>query len=231
MVSVSVVLPTYNERENIAEAIQRISRSLGKSLREIIVVDDNSPDGTWRIARGKPKVRVIRRVEERGLASALGRGISEARGGIVVWLDCDLGIPPEEIPRLVDALDRADIAIGSRYAPGGADRRHWLRALASTALNLFASMVLGWGVRDYTSGFAAVRREVFRAVPFPSGGFFGDYFIDFMYKAKSRFRIVEMGYAYTDRKGGTSKYKGDLFTLLRYGVRYGVKILRLRLGG
>src|SRR3989344_9502149 len=132
--TVSVVLPSYNEKDNIAEAIERIEKSLGPKLLEIIVVDDNSPDGTWKVVEDlkDSKVRLIRRMNEKGLASALSRGIKESRGSIVVWMDCDLGLPPEDLPHLVAAIESgADVAIGSRYVKGGADERVWFRGFLS----------------------------------------------------------------------------------------------------
>src|SRR3989344_8537645 len=85
---VSVVLPSYNERENIIEAVDRISKAVGPQLKEIIIVDDNSPDGTWQLVEeyAHPKVRLIRRMDERGLASALTRGGEEAQGRAVAWM-------------------------------------------------------------------------------------------------------------------------------------------------
>jgi dolichol-phosphate mannosyltransferase len=229
---VSVVLPSYNERQNIAEAIERIHRSLGDQLREIIVVDDDSPDGTWRIVQElhHPRYRVIRRIGARGLASALARGTREATGRIVVWMDCDLGIPPEEIPRLVRQMDRYDVAIGSRYAPGGEDRRPRFRAFLSVLINVFARLVLGGRIRDYTSGFIAIRREALQAVPLVPEGF-GEYFMDLVYRCRRRgFKITEIGYVYSTRKGGVSKLDERLSVLLRYGFRYGLAVLQIRLG-
>ncbi len=228
--NVSVVLPSYNEKDNIIEAIERISLSLGEKLLEIIVVDDNSPDGTWRIVQemDNPKTRVIRRMNERGLASALAMGISEAKGNAVVWLDCDLGIPPEEIPRLVEKLKDYDVAIGSRYVEGGKDLQPKQRALASVMINLFASLLLGFNVRDYTSGFAAVRKEVFETVKLSNKGF-GEYFIEFAYRCtKNNFRIAEVGYIYRRRKSGISQLDGSIFTLLGYGIQYGFKVIKLK---
>ncbi len=228
--NVSVILPSYNEKDNIVEVIERTSNSLGEQLLEIIVVDDNSPDGTWRIVQelNNPKYRVIRRMNERGLASALARGTAESTGNVVVWLDCDLGIPPEEIPRLVEKLKNYDIAIGSRYVEGGKDLRCKLRAALSVVLNIFIMLLLGFHVRDYTSGFAAVRKEVLKTVKLPSKGF-GEYFIEFIHRsAKKNFKIVEVGYVFGNRKGGLSKSDGSIFTLLKYGILYGLKVIKWR---
>jgi dolichol-phosphate mannosyltransferase len=228
--SVSVVLPSYNEKDNIVDAVRRIEAALGDALLEIIVVDDDSPDGTWRVAAAlaDPRVRLIRRIGERGLASALARGTSEAKGRAVVWLDCDLGIPPETIPRLVAALDRCDIAIGSRYAEGGSDNRPPFRAFLSTLFNLGARLLLGGAVRDYTSGFAAARREVLRETPLDPNGF-GEYFIDWAYRAARKgHRIVEIGYPFGLRQSGLSKTDSDWLRFCRLGLQYTIHLLSIR---
>lgn len=229
--SVSIVLPSYNERENIVEAIERISDAVGSKLLEMIIVDDNSPDGTWKLVEDvrHPKVRLIRRMEERGLASALARGVSEAQGNIIVWMDCDLGLPPEYVPRLINGLETADVVIGSRYAPGGADQRTRWRAFLSWLFNTYAQLWLGFYAKDYTSGFIAVKKEVTDAVPLSKEGF-GEYFAEFVYKAhKQGFRVTEIGYVYNYRKGGTSKLDTGMWRLLQFGWRYGLRIINIRL--
>lgn len=229
---VSVVLPSYNEKENIVGVITRISNSLGPDLKEIIVVDDNSPDGTWKLVEesNHPKVRLIRRIHEKGLASALNDGIKSAKGEVIVWLDCDLGLSPEEIPDLVAQLKDYDVAIASRYVKGGADPRPKFRVMLSVAINAWAMLFLGWGVRDYTSGFAAVRKEVFDKIDFSRQGF-GEYFIEFAYKAKkNKFKIIEVPCRYQIRPGGASKSDGNLSTLFKLGWNYGLKVIKLRLG-
>lgn len=227
---VSVVLPSYNESENIVEAIERLERALGDDLKEIIIVDDNSPDKTWQIAEdlNNSKVRVIRRIHERGLASALSRGVRESTGSIVVWMDCDLGLPPEDVPRLVAGLERADVVVGSRYARGGADTRFFLRAWVSTLFNIYAQFVLGFFMRDYTSGFIAVKKEVTNAIPLSTKGF-GEYFAEFVYKAHRKgYKVREIGYKYRYRKGGTSKLDTSVWQLLKFGWQYGTRILDIR---
>ena len=228
---ISVVFPSYNESENIEEAIKRVSKSLGKRLYEIIVVDDDSPDETWKIVQDmrNPKYRAIRRMKERGLASAIARGVEEAKGNVVVWLDCDLGIPPEVVLRLVEKLKDYDVVIGSRYARDGKDLRPWWRAQLSVMINKFAQLVLGYSVKDYTSGFAAVKREVFNKIRLSNKGF-GEYFIEFIYKSiKNGYKVTEVGYVYSTRKGGVSKSDGNFFILLKYGLQYAYKIIKMRL--
>jgi dolichol-phosphate mannosyltransferase len=227
---VSVVLPSYNESANIVEAIERLEKALGNDLKEIIIVDDNSPDKTWQIAEDleNPKVRVIRRMHERGLASALSRGVEESRGSVVVWMDCDLGLPPEDVPRLVAGLERADVVIGSRYAKGGADKRFFLRAWVSTLFNIYAQLVLGFYAKDYTSGFIAVKKKVTDDIPLSKEGF-GEYFAEFVYKAhRKKYKIREIGYKYNYRKGGESKLDTGVLRLLAFGWQYGIRILKIR---
>ena len=141
---VSIVLATFNERENIVDTIQSIFQNLGDAA-EVIVVDDDSPDETWRMAEDlrDPRVKVIRRVGTRGLASAFNRGILESRGAVVGWMDADMCMPPSMLPGMIDSLSEHDVVVGSRYAPGGRDERHWLRVVSSRLINGLASAVLG----------------------------------------------------------------------------------------
>jgi dolichol-phosphate mannosyltransferase len=228
--AVSVILPSYNERENIAEAIARIEDALGPRLLEIIVVDDDSPDGTWELVQGlnDPQVVLIHRTRERGLASAIAEGTRRARGGVVAWMDCDLGLPPEDLPRLVDQLDRYDVAMGSRFVGDGKDLRPKLSATLSYAINVFAWIVLGSHIRDYTSGFIAVRKSVLDAIPISPKGF-GEYFIEFIHRCHRRgFKIIEVPYVYRDRSRGVSKSFGSGWTIARLGWQYGVRVLQIR---
>lgn len=227
---ISVVFPSYNESENIVKAIERVAKVLDQSLLEIIIVDDNSPDGTWKIVEelNHPKVKLIRRINDRGLASALAAGIEKAKGDIIVWMDCDLGLPPEEIPNLVEKLGDYDLAIGSRFVGIGRDlRKRWI-TMSSHLINVIAQLFLGSRIKDYTSGFIAVRREVFNTVKINPKGF-GEYFIEFVYRCrKNEFKITEVGYIYGDRAGGVSKSSDNFIIFLKLGFKYFLKILELK---
>jgi len=230
---ISVVLPSYNERENIVEAIERVTKTLDVNLMEIIIVDDNSPDGTWKLVEelNHPKVKLIRRINEKGLASALATGIEKAKGDIIVWMDCDLGLPPEEIPRLVEKLENYDLAIGSRFVGKGKDLRKGWITISSHLINLIAQLFLGSHIKDYTSGFIAVRKEVFNTVKINPKGF-GEYFIEFVYQcSKNKFNITEVGYIYGNRSGGVSKSTDNLLIFLKLGFQYFLKIIELKLKG
>ena len=226
---VSVILPSYNERENIEEAIDRISKALGDQLLEIIVVDDDSPDETWRLVKelNHEKVNLIHRTEENGLASALAAGVSSSKGETVVWLDCDLGIPPEEIITLIDRLNIFDVSIGSRYVKNGSDSRAKWITFSSTLINKFAQLMLSKEVKDYTSGFVAVKRKVVDHIKINPQGF-GEYFIEFVYRCiQEEYKIIEVGYSYGDRKGGVSKSTDNFLVFLKLGLSYILKIMSL----
>lgn len=230
--SISVVLPSYNERENIAEAVRRICSALGDALLEIVIVDDNSPDRTWELVNqlNEPRCRLIRRIDRRGLASALSEGTRAANGDIVAWLDCDLGIPPEDIRRLAEKLDDYDVAVGSRYLPGGMDTRNKFRAFLSAIFNFYTRILLGWSFRDWTSGFAAARKEALLQVPLTSEGF-GEYFVEWVYGCRrKKLKIIEIPYRYGLRKGGVSKTDGSLRVFLRLGIQYAWRVLAVRMG-
>ncbi len=226
---VSIILATYNERENICPTIRGILEHL-EGNAEVIVVDDDSPDETWRLAAElhDERVKIIRRVATRGLASAFNRGIIESRGDIVGWMDADMGMPPELLPEMIGRLAEYDIAVGSRYVEGGRDDRHWLRVRASRWINGFARMILGFGIRDYDSGFIVLRRNVFDKVTMiPTG--YGAYFMEFLYACRKKgLTVVEVPYVFRDRTLGVSKSAPSLWRFFWTGMGYVVRILVAR---
>ncbi len=226
---VSIVLATFNERENIVETIESIFRHLGDSA-EVIVVDDDSPDQTWRLAENlrHPRVKVIRRLGTRGLASAFNRGIMESRGAVVGWMDADMCMPPDMLPGMVAQLETYDVVVGSRYAPGGRDDRVWLRVTASRLINGLATLVLGYGIRDYDSGFVVLRRAVFDKVSLiPTG--YGAYFMEFLYTCRRKgLTVREVPYTFRDRQKGISKSAPSLLRFFRTGLQYVTRIFIAR---
>ena len=227
--SVSVILPSYNERENIEEAVDRISAALGDQLLEIIIIDDDSPDETWKLVKelNREKVNLIHRKEEKGLASALAAGVKKSSGDIVVWLDCDLGIPPEEIVNLIKQLNIYDVSIGSRYVKNGSDSRAKWITISSRIVNILAQIMLTNEVKDYTSGFIALKRNVVDKIKINPQGF-GEYFIEFVYRCiQEKYKIIEIGYAYGNRKGGVSKSSDNFIVFIKLGFNYIKKIIYL----
>ena len=226
--TVSIIVPTFNEREHIADLITDLYAKIEAPL-EVIVVDDASPDGTADVVAGlqHPNLRLIRR-KARGLAAAFHRGILEAHGDIIGWMDADATMPPEVMNQLISQLDEYDIAIGSRYVEDGSDNRHPVRVWASYAVNWLARLVLGGGIKDYDSGFIAIRRGVFDHVTLMPFGH-GEYFIEFIYDVyRAGLKIKEVGYAFRDRTVGISKSAPSLIVFLFTGLQYVLRIFSLR---
>ena len=240
---VCTVLPTYNEAENIGPLIEGILAS-AITPHLVLVVDDNSPDGTSGvveelIAQRTPdparRVILLRRVGEKGLTSAIQRGIDEAiqthKAAIVTWMDCDLSMPPSDVPKLVQAvLDGADLAVGSRWIAGGADVAHGTMARTlSWIINGFAMLLLGSQVHDYTSGFIAARAEVIQKIRLR--GDYGEYCIDLLGRAaKQGYTLREVPYICVPRTAGESKTGINLWDYLHKGRKYVKTVWRLRVG-
>lgn len=236
-VDISVILPTYNERNNIGPLIEAIFANSGDKT-EIIVVDDDSPDGTWRevehLAENHPDLHLLRRIDKRGLVSALNDGIAAAKGDIIVWMDCDLSMPPEKIKELLSCLNRgADVAVGSRFVKGGgveiiSGSGDTLTAfLMSNLLNIFTRTVLSPSFGDYTSGFIALKKKVLEGIVLK--GDYGEYFIDLIYRTIKRgFTVREIPYVCRARREGVSKTGTNIFHYLRKGLKYIWLTLRLR---
>ena len=203
----------------------------------MVVVDDYSPDGTWKIVESiagqNPNVKLILRADRRGLATAVAKGVQSAEGEVLIWMDCDLSQPTELIPKLIEALQECDIALASRYVKGGGMRYSLSRRMTSKLVNLFAGLLLGFSVKDYTSGFLAVKREVFDKVEIRNvGGGYGEYFIAFLHDAKENgFKIKEVPYMYVPRKVGLSKTSPSTLALLKHGFSYCRTVVALRFTG
>lgn len=227
---VSIILPTYNEKDTIERLLREISAYM-PSESEIIVVDDNSPDGTSEnvsnLKKEIPEIRLIKR-ETRGLTSALRDGVKAARFDRVLWLDADFAHPPEVIPGLCRASEEADIAVASRYVPGGEDRRHaFHRRVESMILNRFVRWYVGSSVHDLSSGFVLARKEAVEKIPFT--GTYGDYCIDFLVRAERMgYSIKEVPYINSERERGYSKTTESPLQFFRYILLYCRTIFQLR---
>jgi dolichol-phosphate mannosyltransferase len=170
--NVSVILPTYNERENIVDLVEHLKTVLdrGNYRYEIMVVDDHSPDGTARAVRDRfgrdDAVKLICRNGQRGLATAVRRGIEECRGDVIVLMDADFSHRPEDLPALLEATSRYDLVNGSRYLSGGGFQGTFRARCSSMLINWFLRVVLDLETSDNTSGFLAVRRTVLEQLSF-----------------------------------------------------------------
>lgn len=227
---VSIVLATYNERENILDTIRSIFEHVNDPA-EVIVVDDDSADKTWQLVEElkDPRVKLIRRVDTRGLASAFNRGIIESRGAVVGWMDADMCMPPSLLPEMIGKLDQYDIVVGSRYAPGGVDDRAALRVISSKLINGLAGLVLKYGIKDYDSGFVVLKRSVFDKVSIiPTG--YGAYFMEFLYTCRKKgLTVYEIPYVFRDRAKGISKSAPSIWRFFKTGMQYVIRIFIARL--
>ena len=224
---VSIIIPTYNERENLEELFDRISRALADYEYEIVVVDDDSPDRTWEFAQrlaGKYPVKVIRRTKEKGLSSAVIRGFKEASGDVFVVMDADLQHPPEVIPELLRAIEEgADVAIASRYVPGGGVKNwYWYRKLISRGAIMIGRLALPKirNVKDPVSGFFAVRKSVIDGVELNPVGF--KILMEILIKGSYR-KVVEVPFTFSLRRAGESKLGTK--TMLNY-LRHVYRLMR-----
>ncbi|HSO01744.1 MAG TPA: polyprenol monophosphomannose synthase [Gaiellaceae bacterium] len=209
-----VCLPTYNERENLEPMLRALGAVLGPDDR-VLVIDDDSPDGTGeladRLAAELPFVDVLHRERKEGLGPAYLAGFRQAleRGAeLVVEIDCDFSHDPNDVPRLLEAVRDADLVLGSRYVPGGGIENWGLvRRAISAGGSLYARVLLGVGVRDLTGGFKCFRRAVLESLPLEEVHARGYAFqIELTYRALRRgFRVREIPIRFTDRVTGGSK--------------------------
>lgn len=214
---VTVVIPTYNERDNVSRAAAAV---LGLGYR-LIIVDDNSPDGTGAIAddiaAGNERLQVIHRPEKQGLGPAYSEGFIRAleqKPAVVVQMDCDFSHDPSDIPRLVAAIvDGADIGLGSRYVPEGSTPDWPLRRrFLSKGGNLYVRLLLGIPVRDATGGFRAWRAEALTNLPFHQAEASGYGFqVEMAMRSIDQgLRITEVPITFRDRTLGESKMGTDI---------------------
>ena len=209
-----VCLPTYNERENLEAMVSALGDVLPGDGR-ILVIDDNSPDGTGgiadRLAAERDDVDVLHRPRKEGLGPAYLDGFRRALtlgADLVVEMDCDFSHDPNDVPRLVAAADGADVVLGSRYVSGGGTRNWGLvRRLISRGGSLYAQILLGLRIRDLTGGFKVYRRVVLETIDLDAIDSKGYAFqIEGTYRAlRAGFRVVEVPIVFADREVGGSK--------------------------
>lgn len=219
MASTLVIIPTYNESGNLPRFVPALL-GLGPTL-EVLVVDDASPDGTGELAealgRETGRVRVLHRSGKLGLGSAYVAGFRYAleRGyERVVQMDADFSHRPEDLPRLLEASDSADLVIGSRGIPGGrVENWSYLRRFVSWGGNFYARLLLGLPIRDCTGGFKCWRREALTAIDLESVGSNGYGFQVEMNHLCHRagMRVVEVPITFPDRTAGASKMSFGIF--------------------
>jgi dolichol-phosphate mannosyltransferase len=217
-VKATVCLPTYNERENL----EKMVRALADKGVNVLVVDDGSPDGTGeiadRLAAELGYVEVLHRAEKEGIGPAYLAAFKHVLQGdsdLILEMDCDFSHDPADVPRLIAACEAgADLALGSRYVPGGGTRNWGLvRRVVSWGGSFYARVMLGLGVHDLTGGFKCFRRAVLETLDLDSVESKGYAFqIELTYRAVKRgFRVQEVPIVFVDRTEGTSKMSKKIF--------------------
>jgi dolichol-phosphate mannosyltransferase len=230
---VLVIIPTYNERENVSLILDRLRAAVPTA--SALVVDDGSPDGTGEvadaIAAADERIHVIHRSGKQGLGPAYIAGFHaglEQGFDVLVEMDADGSHAPEQLPRLLAALDHADLVIGSRYVAGGSvvnwPRR---REVLSRGANFYSRVALGAPIHDITAGFRAYRAEVLRTLKLDEVASQGYCFqIDLAWRAlRAGFRVVEVPITFTERAIGASKMSSDvvresLFRVTAWGASH-----------
>jgi len=247
--ALSIVIPTYNESGNILNLIKAIRNNLSASLlAEIIVVDDDSPDGTGKLVESYIKsypyagkandhclVRITHRPSKQGLIPAILAGIDCSSGANILIMDADFSHPPEVIPRIIDELriDPDCIVVASRYISGGsiAGWPYKRRMISTTAAQIARYGLNMHGIRDPMSGFFAFPRHIIQNVRFDTGGY--KLLLELLVKVKGNIRVKEIPYAFADRHNGESKldfsvmikYVQAVWVLYRYGQKSKLAVL------
>ena len=213
--AVWICLPTYDERENLEPMVRALGEVIDIERDRVLVIDDNSPDGTGeladRLAAELAWVEVLHRERKEGLGQAYLAGFRRALAGgadFVVEIDCGFSHDPADVPRLLAACAEAALALGSRYVPGGGTE-NWgpIRRAVSSGGSWYARTLLGVGVRDLTGGFKCFRRDVLERIGLESITTHGYAFqIETTYRAlRAGFRVVEVPILFADRRAGGSK--------------------------
>lgn len=237
-----VVLPTYNEAENLEWIVGRLR--VAQPAIDVLILDDNSPDGTGeiadRLAGADPQVTVIHRLTKQGLGAAYLHGFREAlaRGyDVIGQMDADGSHQPEQLDRLLDALVDADLVIGSRWVPGGSVVNWPLqRKLLSRGGNLYARLLLGIPVRDATAGFRLWRRTTLEEIDLASVESLGYVFqCDLAFRTlQADLRVTEVPIEFVERVRGHSKMTGQVASeslkrITRWGLQQRRQGVRTRL--
>jgi len=231
-----LILPTYNEAENLEAIVAAARAKLPESAR-VLIVDDDSPDGSGeiadRLAAEDDRIDVLHRPGKEGIGPAYLAGFRRALAGgagLVLEMDADFSHDPAYLPRLLEAAERADLVLGSRYVAGGAVA-DWgpLRRAISRGGSAYSRLVLGVGVRDLTGGFKCFRREVLEAIDLDRVASRGYAFqVEMTYRAiEGGFRVVEVPIVFRDRRAGHSKMDRAIVA----EAAWQVPLLRWRAGG
>jgi dolichol-phosphate mannosyltransferase len=232
-----LIVPTYNEKENIATLVSRIRKGVGRE--PIFFVDDSSPDGTAaeirRLQRTDPDIDLMARPGKGGYGSAcrdaMKQILRENLAQYVIQFDADLSHPPELLPRMIEMLKTSPVVVGSRYVPGGGSR-HWdfRRKILSYGANRYARLFTGVPVHDMTAGFVGYQAETLRRIDLDSIGSEGYAFLmEMKFKLhRQGARFTEFPIIFTERESGKSKFSRKV---MFEGVKFPIRAMLKRAGG
>ncbi len=225
--NISIILSTYNEKLSIEFTISELIKYLPDV--EIVVVDDNSPDGTLEILKkiDYKNLKIFSRKKTKGLASAFLLGLINSSGNTIGWVDSNMGKVVKKFPEMLNNLREVDVVILSRYISGGNDERNKFRVIVSYLLNRFTKFVLRSQINDLSSGIFLMKREVLNdVVPVAKGH--GEFMIEFLYTAEKKGnKIIEIPYTHPIDIEGNSKSFPNLAKFLQFGFFYFVRIVQL----
>ncbi|MEX0851376.1 MAG: polyprenol monophosphomannose synthase [Gaiellaceae bacterium] len=229
-----VCLPTYNERENLEQMVRALGEVLDTSRDGILVIDDGSPDGSGeiadRLAEELPWVSVLHRAQKEGIGPAYVAGFRRALAEgaeLLLEMDCDFSHDPADVPRLIEAIEDADLVLGSRYVSGGGTENwSFVRRFVSRGGCIYAQVLLGVRVRDLTGGFKCFRRVTLEAIDLDALSAHGYAFqIEATYRVlRAGLRVKEIPIRFTERRAGASKMTGSIVA----EAIWKVPLLRLR---
>ena len=227
--NLSIILPTFNEKDNIISLVKKI-QEISKEVenKEIIIVDDNSPDGTYQSCKSEfentPNVKLILRKNNRGLANSIGEGIKNCSGENIIIMDTDLTHDPKLISKLIKLIKEYDIVSCSRFCAGGLmeNKMHYY---LSFVFNLFIRIILRTQIQDNLGGYFCIKKNVLDSLPYERIFYgYGEYFFRLLYFAqKKKFSLIEIPAIYNLRHKGKSK--SNFFLLL---FKYFFAAIKLR---
>ena len=206
----SVILPTYNEKNNIIVLVNKLFKLYASTRFEILIIDDNSPDRTYEIAKKKfynrKNVKCFKRQRNRGLANSIGYGLKKAKGEFIIVMDTDLTHDPKLIKNLLYINSVYDIVSCSRYCSGGSmeNKKHFM---GSYIYNLILRIILKTQIQDNLGGFFSIKREILKEIPHNKVFYgYGEYFFRLLHYAQQRkLSIIEIPAYYKNRTDGVSK--------------------------
>tara|TARA_B100000575_G_C23138674_1_gene662119 strand:- start:1369 stop:2064 length:696 start_codon:yes stop_codon:yes gene_type:complete len=225
--SLSIIIPTYNEKENILFLIKSIKKKFKNKNFEIIIVDDNSPDKLFKYLKNKKfkKVRIYKNIYEKSLAKSILYGLKKSSKKNILLMDSDFTHDPKYLKQFYNLISQHDYVVGSRFVPGGYMKNKF-HFYCSKTFNIFAKIVLSTDINDNTSGFIMIKKKLFKLIPIEKIFYgYGDYFFRFLfYLNKETNNKKEIPVKYKNRFKGNSKTN-----FLKYLFIYLYEVIKTRI--